>query len=82
MRTAIDYVFRQEMLEEQAESLLLLAEIRLAARHPGLARQAATQALRISEARGHAYFTDRSRELLRRIRGAPDARPATVLVDQ
>jgi DNA-binding SARP family transcriptional activator/tetratricopeptide (TPR) repeat protein len=82
MRTAIDYVFRQDMLEEQADSLLLLAEIRLAARHPGLAREAATEALRISEARRHASFTDRSRELLGRIGSAPDARAAAVLVDQ
>jgi DNA-binding SARP family transcriptional activator len=82
MQTAIDYVFRQDMVEEQAESLILLAQIRLASGHPGETREAATEALRLSEARGHQPFAERSRELLSRVGGAPDTRAAPMLVDQ
>jgi hypothetical protein len=69
-------------VEEQAESLLLLAQIRLASGRPGEAREAATEALRLSETRGHQSFAERSREVLGRISGAPDTRPAPMLVDQ
>jgi len=82
MRIAIEYVFRQDMLEEQAENLVLLAQVKLAAGAPNEAYQAAKEALSISERRGHDVFAERARELLRRIGGAPDAWSAPVLVDQ
>jgi tetratricopeptide (TPR) repeat protein len=82
MQTAIEFVFRQDMLEEQAQNLVLLAQVKLAAGRPDEARAAAEQALAISEERGHAVFAERSRELLGGIRSAPDSRAAAVLVDQ
>jgi DNA-binding SARP family transcriptional activator/tetratricopeptide (TPR) repeat protein len=82
MQTAIEFVFRQDMLEEQAENLVVLAQVKLAACRPEEARAAAERALAISEERGHEVFEERARELLGRIGGAPDSRAAAVLVDQ
>ena len=82
METAIDYVFRQDMLEERAENLVLLAQVRLAAGRPREAREAAEDALTISDRRGAEVFAERARALLRRVGGAPDSRAAPVLVDQ
>jgi tetratricopeptide (TPR) repeat protein len=63
-REALEHIEVADAVDEHAETLLLLAEIRLAARDNDEAAAASAKALAIAEARGNVVFMQRARELL------------------
>lgn len=63
-RKALTYVEAAKAPDEHAETLLLLSRILIAAGREDEAREAAAQAFDVAEAREHAVFMQKARELL------------------
>jgi tetratricopeptide (TPR) repeat protein len=63
-REALEHIEVADAVDEHAETLLLLAEIRLAAGDNDEAAAASAKALAIAEARGNVVFMQQARELL------------------
>jgi tetratricopeptide (TPR) repeat protein len=76
MRTALEYVMKMEWPSEHAESWLVMAHIRLAAGRDEEARAAVSETLAIAEAKEHAVYAGRARELLDSISAAAASRVA------
>ena len=68
MRTGLEYVLKMEMPFEHADSWLVMAQVLLAAGRDEEARTAATEALAVAEAKEHAVYAARARELLDSVR--------------
>jgi DNA-binding SARP family transcriptional activator len=65
-RESLGYLDETQIADELADSLLVLARVLTAAGRADEAREAATDALRVSEAREHVVFAQQARGLLER----------------